>query len=243
MTLRSLGIGARVTWANLPGRPAVFPPAAHTHPWSDLTSVPTSFPPSAHTHAWGEITGKPNLYPPAAHTHLWADITDKPATFAPAAHTHAWTEITGKPTVFAPAAHTHVWADITDRPTIPAPTPLGSAAPKALGTAAAGSSSNAAREDHAHPMPSGRMEFIGNLNVAETLVLALSVGMKRKTFALAGVQAADLLVFAPTAAPTAGCEVVNVYPAGAGNISVGYYTPALGIAAAYSMPIAVYRVT
>ena len=122
-------------------------------------------------------------------------------------------------------------------------TPLGTATPKVLGTAAAGSSSNASREDHVHPLPAGRMEFIGNLNVAETLLVALSVGMKRKTFVLAGVQAADLLVFAPTAAPTAGCEVVNVYPASAGNVSVGYYTPALGIAAAYSMPIAVYRVT
>lgn len=86
------------------------------------------------------------------------------------------------------------------------------------------------------------MQFVGNLNVAETLLLALSLGMKRKTFALSGVQASDLLVFAPTASPTAGCEVVNVYPAGANNVSVGYYTPALGIASSYTMPIAVYRI-
>lgn len=83
--------------------------------------------------------------------------------------------------------------------------------------------------------------FIGNLNVTETLLVSLALGMKRKTFALAGVGASDKLIFAPTAAPTTGCEVINVYPAGAGQISVGYYTPALGIAATYSMPIAVYR--
>ena len=87
----------RVTWANLPGKPATFTPSPHTHPWSD-------------------VTGKPATYAPSAHTHLWADITDKPATFTPAAHTHAWTDITGKPTTFAPSAHTHLWADITDKP-------------------------------------------------------------------------------------------------------------------------------
>lgn len=192
---------------------------------------------------WASLPGKPNVFVPAAHTHPWSDLTGVPATFPPSPHMHPWVEITNKPTTFTPSAHTHLWADITDRPAIPAATPLGSATPKVLGTASAGTSTNAAREDHVHPLPAGRMEFIGNLNVAETLLIALSVGMKRKTFALAGVQATDLLVFAPTAAPTSGCEVVNVYPASAGNISVGYYTPALGIAAAYSMPIAVYRVT
>lgn len=121
-------------------------------------------------------------------------------------------------------------------------TPLGTSAPKALGLAAAGAAASASREDHVHPIPSGLMQFIGNLNVTETLLIALAVGMKRKTFALAGVAATDLLVFAPTGAPTSGCEVVNVYPAGANSISVGYYTPALGIASSYAMPIAVYRI-
>lgn len=58
--LRSPGLGARVTWASLEGKPSTFAPAAHTHPWAD-------------------VTGKPVTYPPATHTHLWADITDRPA--------------------------------------------------------------------------------------------------------------------------------------------------------------------
>ncbi len=88
----------------------------------------------------------------------------------------------------------------------------------------------------------GRLVFIGNLNVAETLLVSLSLGMKRKTFALAGVGATDTLAVFPTGAPTTGCEVVNAYPAGAGNVSIGYYTPALGIAATYTIPISVYKV-
>lgn len=76
MTVRSLGVQPQtgkvgsVTWDNVSGKPATFPPATHTH-------------------AWAEVTGKPTTYPSSAHTHLWADITDKPTTFAPATHTHA----------------------------------------------------------------------------------------------------------------------------------------------------------
>ncbi len=121
-------------------------------------------------------------------------------------------------------------------------TPLGTVTPLANGTAAPGASGNAAREDHVHPLTAGRTVFLGNLNVSETLLVSLSLGMKRKTFALAGVGATDTLAVFPTGAPTTGCEVVNAYPAGAGNVSIGYYTPALGIAAAYSIPISVYRI-
>lgn len=94
------------------------------------------------------------------------------------------------------------------------------------------------------PAPTaGRQEFIGNLNFSETMLVSLGVGMKRRTVSLAGVLASDKLQFALNGAQTAGCEVVNVQQAGAGQVSVGYYTPALGIGATYSMPITIYRIT
>ena len=159
--LRSLGIGVRVNWANLPGKPAVFPPASHTHTYGDLTGVPSSFPPAAHSHAWGDITGKPTTFPPAAHTH------------------------------------------------------------------------------------SGLLQFIGNVTVTETTLLALGIGMKRMTLPLPGVTSADMgkLVVIPNGTATTGCEVQNAYPAGTKSVSIGYYTPALGLATTYSIPVAVYRVT
>lgn len=89
----------------------------------------------------------------------------------------------------------------------------------------------------------GRLTLVGNVTVTETLLVSLAVGMKRKTFALSGVTTSDTLVAIPTAAPTSGCEVVNAYPASAGNVSIGYYTPLLGIGATYAIPIAVYRIT
>jgi len=94
------------------------------------------------------------------------------------------------------------------------------------------------------PAPTtGRLVLLGTINVTETLLVSLALGMKRKTFALAGVTATDTLLAIPTAAPTTGCEVVNAYPASAGNVSIGYYTPLLGIGATYAIPVSIFKVT
>lgn len=123
-------------------------------------------------------------------------------------------------------------------------TPLATVAPKPLAsTAAVGTSSNAAREDHVHPFPSGRLELIGNVTVAETTLISLALGMKRMALTLTGVSASDRLTFAPTALATAGCEAVNVYASAANQVTVSYFVPALGIGASYSIPLAVYRIT
>lgn len=88
----------------------------------------------------------------------------------------------------------------------------------------------------------GRLEFIANVPFTETLLLSLAVGMKRRTIPVPGVAVGDRLLFAPTAVPTSGCEVINVQPAGAGSLSVGYYTPVLALGASYNMPFALYRI-
>lgn len=231
-----------VTWASLAGKPAAFAPAPHTHAYGDLTGVPASFPPSAHTHAWADVTGKPSAFAPAAHTHLWADITDKPTAFPPATHAHAWADVTGKPTTFPPSTHTHLWADITDRPTIPAATPLGSATPQPLGTAAAGTSANAAREDHVHPLPSGRLQPVGTATVGETLLVSLSLGVKRYTGTMAGLAVGDRIMAFLTGAPGAS-SLQDIYVSAANTYNVGLLNPALGIGATIAVPIAIYRVT
>lgn len=178
---------------------------------------------------WSTLEGKPTVFPPAAHTHGWADITGKPASFPPAAHTHAYGDLTGIPATFAPAAHTHAWVDVTGKPTSFPP-------------AAHTHSYNDLTDKPSIPT-AGRLQFIADVPFSETLLLSLSLGMKRRVVAVAGVLATDRLVFAPTAIPTAGCEVINVQPSGAGNVSVGYYTPLLGLGATYSLPFALYRIT
>jgi len=123
-------------------------------------------------------------------------------------------------------------------------TPLGTATPKAPGIATPGTSANAAHEDHVHPLQSGVLTLIGNVSISETLLVSLAVGMKRMTLTLAGVALGDKLLAIPNGAPTTGCEVVNAYPgASAGQVSIGYYTPLLGIGATYSIPVSIYRIS
>lgn len=174
------------------------------------------YPPGAATTAvtWSTLEGKPSAFPPSAHTHAWADITGKPSTFPAAAST--WASVTGKPATFPPSAHTHLWADITDKPATFSPSV------------------------HTH---AGLLQLIGNVTVTETLLLSLALGMKRMTLPLTGVTTADRLMFAALSGATTGCEAVNVYPAGANQVTVAYFTPALGLASTYSIPVAVYRVT
>lgn len=47
----------------------------------------------------------------------------------------------------------------------------------------------------------------------------------------------------PKPGTTAGCEAVNVYAEAAGKVNIAYFTPALGLLANYTIPIAVYRIT
>lgn len=120
-------------------------------------------------------------------------------------------------------------------------TPLGTALPKALGTAAAGTSVNASREDHVHP---ANLQLVGNVIVTETVAVSLALGMKRMTLPLTGIVMADMgkLVVVPNGTSTTGCEVQNAYPAAANSVSIGYFTPSLGLLATYTIPCSVYRV-
>ena len=49
--------GSAPTWDEVTGKPADFPPSAHTHGWDEVTSKPTEFPPEAHTHDMGDVDG------------------------------------------------------------------------------------------------------------------------------------------------------------------------------------------
>lgn len=172
---------------------------------------------------WDNLPGKPTAFPPAAHSHAWADITDKPATYPP-------------------AAHTHLWADITDRPTIPAATPLSNtigAADTVNGTV--GVATTAARGDHSHPLPAGRLQLITTATVGESALITLGLSVRRYTVAAAGVTTADRIVATLSGIPQNG-SLQDVYVASAGSISVGALIPVLGVAATVSIPLAIYKV-
>jgi hypothetical protein len=63
---------AAITWTDISGKPATFPPSSHTHAIADTTGLQTALDGKAatsHTHVKANITD-------FAHTHLMADITD-----------------------------------------------------------------------------------------------------------------------------------------------------------------------
>jgi hypothetical protein len=69
---------ADFVWSGLGGKPATFPPSAHTHVISDVTGLQTALDAKL-----------------ASAAYSWSTLPDKPATFAPSAHTHIIGDVTG----------------------------------------------------------------------------------------------------------------------------------------------------
>lgn len=90
---------------------------------------------------------------------------------------------------------------------------------------------------------SGRLTLVGNVTVSETTLIALSLGTKRMAVTLTGVVKDEPLMFASRGLATTGCEALNVYANAANQVTVSYFTPALGIGVAYSIPVGIYRIT
>lgn len=145
----------------------------------------------------------------------WGDLADKPATFPPAAHTHSYASLTDIPVTFAPAPHTHAWADITGKPTTFAPSA------------------------HTH---AGLLSLVGTVTVGETLLLALSLGVKRYAVTMTGLAVGDRVIALLTGAPGPS-SLQDVYVSAANTLNVGLLNPALGIGSVIAVPIAVYKVT
>lgn len=105
-------LGVLVTWANIIGKPASFPPSDHTHDAADIVSgiLAAALLPAATTAAQGAVQ-----LATAAEAEAGANATKAvtPATLAAALTTLvAWANITGKPGTFPPSAHTHDAGDI-----------------------------------------------------------------------------------------------------------------------------------
>lgn len=49
------------SWAELPGKPAAYPPTPHTHAWGAIQGRPAVFPPSQHRHAIDDVAGLRSL--------------------------------------------------------------------------------------------------------------------------------------------------------------------------------------
>jgi hypothetical protein len=120
---------------------------------SSLATVATSG-------AYSDLTGKPT-YATVASTGAYSDLTGKPS-LATVATSGAYADLTGKPSL-ATVATSGDYGDLINKPSLLA---LGSVAGAALGVAAAGSATTAARSDHVHAAPTS---VTGNAGTATAL--------------------------------------------------------------------------
>lgn len=119
--------------------------------------------------------------------------------------------------------------------------PLGSATPQPLGAAAAGTATNASREDHVHLLPTGINTSLGTVTIAESSLTTLALGVRRVTVPVTGsVIGANYLAF-PTAALPAGYGIVDAICTTNGSIVFGLLVPILTIGS-YSIPVRVVKV-
>lgn len=139
---------AAVSWENLSGKPATFPPAAHTHTQADITDLPqSSQEATANTLAVRGTSGRLTVGTPsntsdattkayvdsmfASNGSKWEDITGKPDTFPPSVHTHTMSQITDLPAVSKNSTeNTIAVRDATGQLSVATPTDLASAANK-----------------------------------------------------------------------------------------------------------------
>jgi hypothetical protein len=120
---------------------------------SSLATVATSG-------AYSDLTGKPT-YATVASTGAYSDLTGKPS-LATVATSGAYADLTGKPSL-ATVATSGDYGDLINKPSLLA---LGATAGAALGVAAAGTSTTAARSDHVHAAPT---TVTGNAGTATAL--------------------------------------------------------------------------
>ncbi|WP_437871531.1 hypothetical protein ACSD7O_24810 [Methylorubrum extorquens] len=89
------------------------------------------------------------------------------------------------------------------------------------------------------------MVFVCNATVSETIVVALSAGIRvRDGVSCPGALTTDLLLVIPAAGAVSlnGYAVHHAFPTAANTLRVILAVPALAVAAYYSIPVAVYAV-
>ena len=129
---------ASAAWDAITGKPATFPPSAHTHDDRYYTETEVdsllagkqaagSYAAASHAHTasaitdfstaalaavtWSTLTGKPT-FSAVATSGAYADLSGKPTLFD-----GSYASLTNVPATFAPAAHNQAWATITSTPT------------------------------------------------------------------------------------------------------------------------------
>jgi hypothetical protein len=74
-TAQAIEALAATDWDSISGKPAEFPPEAHTHTAADITDFASAVVAVSPPVDWSSLTGKPTEFPPEAHTQDASTIT------------------------------------------------------------------------------------------------------------------------------------------------------------------------
>lgn len=227
-------------WSTITDKPSTFTPSAHNQAANTITAMTgyakaSAVAAIAATDTLNVAIGKlekaldskqpSGSYAAASHSHAWTAITDKPSTFTPAAHNQASNTITAM-TGYAKATAVAAIAvgdtlnvaigklekalDGKAATSHGTHVTYGTAAPKANGTAAVGTSGNVAREDHVHPL---QTTVSGNAGTATKLATARGIG-------ISGAVTGAAVSFDGSAAITIATTAIDVSKATAGVLPV-----------------------
>ena len=137
--LRGDGSWVAIEWADVAGKPSVFPPDSHTHPITDIVNLQAALDSKL---TQPDVTGSAGLYLRRTADNSgwilssvsWTDVEDKPSEFFPASHTHSAADVasgllnparlgagTASNTVFLRGDQTWAsvnWADLSGKPAV-----------------------------------------------------------------------------------------------------------------------------
>ena len=126
------GPGGEVTWDDVAGKPAEFPPEAHTHEQADIDGLENRLDAIEDSITDGgsfidapsndKLYGRKNelweeVVIPEPGASSWNDLTDKPADFPPSDHTHEIADVNGLQDALNDAGGAPAWDDVTNKPT------------------------------------------------------------------------------------------------------------------------------
>lgn len=92
--------------------------------------------------------------------------------------------------------------------------PISSSLPLSPGTASAGASSTFSRDDHRHPAPSGVNTLVGTVALSQTAIIAIALGIREVTAGLSGAVVGGRYIAFAVSYQLNGGSVTNGRPPG-----------------------------
>lgn len=224
------GSPGTTTWAGITNKPVTFPPSEHQHSMIDVQGLTESLADKSslsHIHNIGDVMGLNDALNERLTSVSWSQIQEKPSAYTPTAHKHSMDEITGLQSALDAKLSSVSWGQVSGKPSTFAPSTHSHSINEVTGLQAA--------------LDAKGNTLIGTATISETLLLALSAGVRSVNLSVPGVVPGGNYVLFRTATGTANVGILDTACFTAGTLEVRLQVPALAIGASYSIPVRIVR--